>query len=158
MVEDPKDSLYDLLNSNLNTAGYNIYKDDNLTKVTLVVEYDLPIETIVELLASTDVVITVKQEPSPKERLSKGTLMDSIGIAIEIWVIDKYTTGTRVVSANKIRWKTKDAIQKLLTDNVNTPGGDIEILRLIRDSDDDMTTTRPYLYHSIISINTIIYR
>jgi len=158
MVEDPKDSLYDLLNANLNTSGYEIYKDDGTTEVSLTVEYDLPIETIVELLATDDLVITIKQGTSIKERLSKGTLMDSIPINIEMWLIDKYTAGVRKVTGTEVRWSAKNAIMNYLKDIPNNPGGDIEILRPIKDSDDDITTTRPYLYHSIISIEVIIYR
>jgi len=158
MVEDPKDSIFDLLTANINESGYEIYKDDDTTEVAFTVQYDLPIETIQEILTTDDLVITIKQGTSSKERLNKGTLMDVIPIDIEIWLIDKYTAGTRVVTGTLVRWKAKNAILNYLKDIPNSPGGDIEILRLVRDSDDDMTTTRPYLYHSILSITVTIFR
>jgi len=158
MVEDPKDSIFDLLNANLNGTGYEIYKDDGSTEVSLTVEYDLPVETVKELLTTDDLVVTIKQGVSSKERLNKGTLMDTIPINIEVWLVDKYTAGVRKVTGALVRWKAKNAIMKYLKDIPNNPGGDIEILRLIRDRDDDISDTRPYLYHSIISINVIIYR
>jgi len=41
---------------------------------------------------------------------------------------------------------------------VTAPGGSLTRVIKIEDEDDDITDTRPYIYHSIISLEVILLR
>jgi len=155
---DPEETITDLLNDNINEGTYDITEDDGSTLATFAAQGIISTETVKESLLDTDVIAVVSHGEAMKEQIGLQVYEERIPINIDIYVLDKYSSGSRVITGTKLRWKTKDEIIKLLKASTITIGGSILRLHLIEDEDDDITTQRPYLYHSIIKAEVIIVR
>jgi len=155
---DPKITVTSLLNTNVNAGTYDITKDNGSTNTTFLAEFDLAEETIKELLASSDVVVSVSQGEGVKDQIGLQTWEERLPINIDIYVIDKYSAGSRIITGTKVRWKAKDELIKLLKASTITAGGNIQILEVVEDEDSDITTERPYLYHSAIKTEAVFVR
>lgn len=158
MATDPKATIVALLVANINQGTYDITEDDNSTLAATLMAYDLPMETIKELFATNDVIITVRQDPGSSEWIGLGKAQETIPIVLDIYVVDKHTAGTQIITGTKVRWKAKDALSTLIKAKVTTAGGSIAILTKLDDVDEDMTESRPIIYHSIISTEVKILR
>jgi len=155
---DPKITITSLLNTNINAGTYDITKDDGSTNTTFLAEFDMAEETIKELLGSYDVVVSISQDEALKDQIGLQTWEERIPINLDVYVLDKYTAGTRVVTGTKVRWKAKDELIKLIKAKTIIAGGNIKILEILEDEDSDITTERPYLYHSTIKTEAVFVR
>jgi len=157
-TEDPKVTVTSLLNTNINAGTYDITKDDGSTNTTFLAEFDLSEETVGELLGSYDVVVSISAGEATKDQIGLQTWEERVPIDLDVYVVDKYTTGTRVITGTKVRWKAKDELIKLLKASTITAGGDVQVLEILEDGDSDITYERPYLYHSTIKIEAVFVR
>lgn len=155
---DPKATIVALLIAQLNNDTYDIDKDDDSTQTTLLISYDLSLETVIEEFASSDVIISVSQGVASVEWIGLGKLQEIIPMTLDIYVIDKQTAGTTTITGTKVRYKAKDAISRMIKAKVTAPGGSLTRVIKTEDEDDDITDVRPYIYHSIISLEVILLR
>jgi len=155
---DPKITIVALLIANINTGTYDIKEDDGSINATMLVSFDLSIETVKEEFASNDVIISVSQGTGRTEWIGLDKLQEIIPITLDIYVIDKHTAGTVILTGTEVRYKAKDAISRMIKAKVVAPGGSLVRVIKVDDDDDDITDTRPFIFHSIIELEVILLR
>jgi len=158
LATDPKATVVALLVAQINQGTYDITEDDGSTLATTLMAYDLPMETIIELFATNDVIISVSQGVGTREWIGFSTIAEVIPINLDIYVIDRYLAGVQKITGAEVRWKAKDAVITMVKAKVTTAGGDIRILKVVEDDDSDITETRPIMYHSTVICEAVVIR
>jgi len=145
VAEDPKETLKNLIKSNI-----VLYKDDNITRVNVLVAD----EYVEEFWQKYDVIITVGLG-SDKERLMSlgGTWRDIVAdYQVGVWTRDQ--TG---ISGQKMRWKTIREVTRIVNENMKNPSGILNWIKLAGCTDADRIDLKPVLYHSDIRVETHRY-
>lgn len=140
--EDPKVVLAYTLRDNM-----QLTKDDGVTPALCYVGFSLPPESLKELFAKYDIVITVKLHMDNSRSLAIGSFdrLHESNYLLEVYCIDK-----EGVTAKKLRWRTTQEIRRVL--RLVKPPENILSWDFVSSQDVDHTSVRPYMYQASIIV------
>lgn len=145
VVEDPKETLKNLIKNNI-----TLYKDDNITRASVLVAD----EYVEEFWKKYEVIVTVGLA-NDKERLMNlgGTWKDVVAdYQVGVWTRDQ--TG---ISGQRMRWKAIREVIRVVNENMKNPGGILNWIKLAGCTDVDRIDLKPVLYHSTLTVETHRY-
>jgi len=145
VAEDPKETLKSLIRENV-----TLYKDDNVTRATVLVAD----EYVEEFWKKYEVIITVGLA-NDRERLINlgGTRREVIAnYQVGVWTRDQ--TG---ISGQKMRWKAIQEVTRIINAHMKNPGGVLNWVKLSGCTDADRIDVKPVLYHSNLTVETHRY-
>lgn len=144
-AEDPKETLKTLIKNSI-----VLYKDDNITKASILVAD----EYVEEFWKKYEVIITVGLGGDKKRLMSLGGTWRDIVADYQLGVWTRDQTG---ISGQKMRWKAILEVTRIVNENMKNPGGILNWIKLANCADADRTDLKPVLYHSTLTVETHRY-
>jgi hypothetical protein len=142
VAEDPKETLKTLLRDNI-----SLFKDDELTPATVLVcdEFNE------EFWKKYDIIITTGLANTHERLVNLGGTVREVIANYRVGVWTRDTTG---ITGRAMRWKAVQEVTRIINDNMKSPGGILDWMKLASCMDADKTDLKPVLYHSDIVIET----